>query len=451
MKLKLIFALAMLFGVSVAAFAVTDREMEQARVITAKNYLRYANNGSGYLDEIKENPATMAELKKVLKAKELENLKAFEQIPVAKDYASWDKAKMVEYWSVTVLGSPKLITEGKASKSRTVKNLNAMTVAAPAPAAPAPSAAVAQEPEAPLAKAEAAQAAAPADEAVVPAAVDSAAAEASVAKDEEITEELEDERPRKKNNATWIYVGILIFLVIVVVVLVIYASRSMKGSQSDPDDSDDLDPSALKPEREGREEVYVAPTDSVDRKEHEFMVERKNEKIRKVKAELDVVREENARLQAANTALQTRLDQAQTQIESLRIALAETEKRASAPAATAEPADAPQAPRPVRSLYLGRVNRDGLFVRADRQINPDATVYRLDTEDGYTGTFRVVSSPEVADRLLESPERWLSGGCTARDLYDTDGYTDIVTESAGTAVLESGCWKMIRKAKIKYS
>ena len=35
------------------ATAVTDKEMEEARTITAKAYLRYANDGSGYLDEVK--------------------------------------------------------------------------------------------------------------------------------------------------------------------------------------------------------------------------------------------------------------------------------------------------------------------------------------------------------------------------------------------------------------
>ncbi len=37
---------------AIPSFAVTDKEMEQARAIAAKHYLRYANNGSDYLDKL---------------------------------------------------------------------------------------------------------------------------------------------------------------------------------------------------------------------------------------------------------------------------------------------------------------------------------------------------------------------------------------------------------------
>ncbi|MDE7402106.1 MAG: hypothetical protein K2M87_01690, partial [Muribaculaceae bacterium] len=77
--------------------AVTDREMEEARAITAKAYLRYANNGSGYLDEI--TAKSMSELESKLKAKEKENLAAFKSVKVPSDYASWDKEKLVEFWA----------------------------------------------------------------------------------------------------------------------------------------------------------------------------------------------------------------------------------------------------------------------------------------------------------------------------------------------------------------
>ena len=99
--------------VTVPALAVTDNEMEQARTIAAQAYLRYANNGSGYLDEVKAT--NLADLQKELKAKEKENIKAFLAIPVPKDYAQWDKAKLAEYWSVTALNNPGLIAQGKGA------------------------------------------------------------------------------------------------------------------------------------------------------------------------------------------------------------------------------------------------------------------------------------------------------------------------------------------------
>ena len=101
--LKKIFqAVAIVVLTSVTALplgAVTDKEMEEARAITAKAYLRYANDGSGYLDEV--SAKTMSELNSKLKAKEKENIKAFNSVKVPTDYASWDKEKLVEFWAVT--------------------------------------------------------------------------------------------------------------------------------------------------------------------------------------------------------------------------------------------------------------------------------------------------------------------------------------------------------------
>lgn len=68
MKQKLIFTLLAVF-ICLSAVAVTREEMEQARTITAQAFLRYMNNGSGYLDEL--NPIRVSDLKKSLKEKEL--------------------------------------------------------------------------------------------------------------------------------------------------------------------------------------------------------------------------------------------------------------------------------------------------------------------------------------------------------------------------------------------
>ncbi len=104
--------------------------MEEARTITARAYLRYANDGSGYLDDFKAT--TMSQLESKLKAKEKENIKAFKSVKVPSDYASWDKAKLVEFWGVTFFTSPNLAEKGKVARSRVKQRINAMTVAAPA-------------------------------------------------------------------------------------------------------------------------------------------------------------------------------------------------------------------------------------------------------------------------------------------------------------------------------
>lgn len=443
MKLKILLTLSLLIGVCSASFAVTDAEMEQARAITAKNYLRWVNNGSGYLDDLKGLPKSVDELKKSLKEKEKENLKKFEAVTVAKDYASWDKKRLIAYWSETFLASPGLDPVGKGSKSRTAKHIAQMNVSAPA-----------EKPaEEPTLEETSVQAR---SEATTDSVSDAIAAEMALAKQdsaalataEEITPAEEDPdalRP-KKSNATWIYVGILILLVIVVVILVIYAARAMKGNAQRDDDSDEIGENSSENSSSSFDSApsYV-PSDSVSRKEHEFMIERKNEKIRKVKAELDVVREENARLQASISSLENRLSRAQTQIESMRLSLSESETRSAGSARQSGTAKT----NSIRSLYLGRVNKNGLFVRADRQINPEGTVYRLDTEDGYAGSFVVVNSPEVVERALGNPDHWLIEGCIIDAVVPADEATEIITESSGTAVIENGCWKVIRKAKVR--
>ena len=70
------------------SIAVSDKDMQQAKVIDAKLYLRWNNKGSGYLDEV--SASSMSELESKLKAQEKENLQAFNSVKIPSDYASWD-------------------------------------------------------------------------------------------------------------------------------------------------------------------------------------------------------------------------------------------------------------------------------------------------------------------------------------------------------------------------
>ena len=116
-----------------------------------------------------------------------------------------------------------------------------------------------------------------------------------------------------------------------------------------------------------------------------------------------------------------------------------------------EPVKPKQVERPASSvIYLGRANAKGLFVRADRKPVAGATVFRLDTRDGLVGTYYVVDNPEIVDMVISDPERYLYGGCTGMDLDDTEGVDSIVTVNSGTAVFEDGCWKVLRKSRIRY-
>ena len=115
--------------VATPLFAVTDKEMEEAKTIAAQLYLRYANDGSGYLDDVKAT--TMSQLESKLKAKEKENLEAFKSVKIPADYASWDKARLVEFWSVTFFASPNLSAKGKVGRNRVKSRISAMNIAAP--------------------------------------------------------------------------------------------------------------------------------------------------------------------------------------------------------------------------------------------------------------------------------------------------------------------------------
>lgn len=405
---------------SVAAFAVTDKEMEEAKAITAKAYLRYANNGSDYLDAL--TVKSIADLTPKLKEKEKENIKAFNSVKIPSDYAGWDKEKLVEFWSVTFFTSPALTDQGKIARTRVKNLISAMNVSAPQPAeTPKPEAAPAQDAE------------------VVPeqATAEVPTAETAIEQQEEILGDqqaiAEDaaavgvaEPVNNEQSHTWVYVLVLSILVAIVIWLVVYAANLMKRQ---PDD--DPAPHSRKGGdnegelRELREQARTA-------------IAKKNEEVVGLQQNLE-------RAEARNAELSEEVSRLRKEIEMLKSA-ATRQQPARAPRREAQPAEEPI----LKVLYLGRVNARGLFVRADRRINPGNTIFRLDTKDGLVGTFHVVDEPEVVDVALSAPTEYLGHGCTGEDLEDTTGVSRIITESAGTAIFENNCWKVLRKTRIRY-
>lgn len=454
--------------------AVTDKEMEQARVIATQTYLRYANDGSGYLDAL--HPKTMAELEKSLKAKEKENIKAFKAIPVPTGYASWDKQKLVEYWSTTAFAHAGLEKKGiQAGKSAARKKLNNMKVAAPAAAsAPAETkpeqtadpktAETAEKP-----KAAAADASQPAETGealpVTQAALDSAQAEldetkalAQAAFDEE------DPMIKKENSHTWIYVVVLCILVAVVVALVVFASNVMKKSggrpQWDPEISD---------ESKALARSLKNANDRIEELEHHNQQLKK--RVEALTAEITKLRARPAQTQTSQTPIlgipypktpaTSEAQASQKPAEESIPAQAATPKQAQPHPVATQPAQQPspapqrQQPKanpqhPVRTIYLGRANAKQVFIRADRTFNPGNSVYRLDTSDGMAGTFKVVSDPSIIELVRQHPAEMLSAACVGPDLGNTENLQSIVTDSAGTAIFEGGRWIVMRKAKIHY-
>lgn len=435
------------------ANAVTDKEMEQARTIATKAYLRYANDGSGYLDDIKVT--TMAELEKNLKPKEKENLRAFKAIPVPKDYKSWDKQKLVDYWGVKAFATPGLVEKGRIGRTRAKKNINAMTVTPPAkesakatPAAPSePVASAPSEPSKPTAGGAAPGVSADSTAAASPLAADSlsndpiARAEAAV----DAMSDVEDEPIVKKaDNHTWIYVLILCVLVAVVVALVVFASNVMKKSE----DSPRREPLRLSPEE--------ASNNNALREKFAATLNSKNEEIKALSKKIESLNGQNAALKAnlesltaEIASLRNKLNGRNAQAQDTQPAQVSAAAPVAAPKATAEPAPR-QAASSLRTIYLGRANSKGIFVRADRSLNIGNSIFRLDTSDGYAGSFRVANNPAVWENALQNPAESLGGACVIANPDEADSMTRIVNDSAGTAILEGGCWKVIRKAKVHF-
>ena len=463
---------------AIPSFAVTDKEMEQARAMAAKHYLRYANNGSDYLDKL--NPSSVGELTKSLKAKEKENIKRFNAVAVPKDYASWDKKKLVDYWSNTFFKSAGLKEDGKKCLGILAKNLNKITVGAPAPAEPkatepkvsepvkpetetsaTPAAASAQENPAPVAaeSAEAAPVAAPDSETAVAQAVAQAEADAGLA----------EEQPKKSSNTGW-YVGILVVLVGVVIWLVMYASKSMKETGTTLADHKAGEKEIRDAKRAAKEELTKM------REQYASSLTSKNEEIKQLKSQVEALEGELDAAKRQSDALRRELDSTKRELVNGRQGRSE-QPVPQKPAQEHRPAQEQrlvqeqrkaQDQRPVVSnaqkpqvsparpgglppvVFLGYVNQKGLFTKASRSLNMESSVYRMDIPDGHHGLYRVVNDPEILDRLLDNTSQWLEGGCVIENPEDADIAAEIVTLQPGEALFADNTCRVTKKARIKF-
>ncbi|MDE6785534.1 MAG: hypothetical protein K2J46_00635 [Muribaculaceae bacterium] len=467
-----IFMIAVAVVTAIPSFAVTDKEMEQARAIAAKHYLRYANNGSDYLDKL--NPSSVGELSKSLKAKEQENIKSFNAVSVPKDYASWDKKKLVEYWSSTFFKAPGLKDDGKRCLTILAKNLNKINVGAPAPE---PKPAEANTPEqkpatevaeaAPAAPAPAANTAtnptseqAPSNEADTEAEVAQAVAQA------EADSGVIDEQPRKSSNTGW-YIGILVVLVGVVIWLVVYASKSMKVSGA-----------SLADYKAGEKEIREAKKAAKEeqnkmREQYANSLVAKNDEIKQLKAHTEALERELDSAKHESESLRRELDAAKRELATLRQSHSEQPKHAERQAEPSRAAQAAQQPTqrptvqatqtaqkpnvsPARPnalppvVFLGYVNAKGLFVKASRSLNIESSVYRMDIPDGHHGLFRVVNDPDILDRLIDNVAQWLEGGCVIENPEDADIATEIITLQPGEAIFADNTCRVAKKARIKF-
>ncbi len=475
-----IFMIAVAVVTAIPSFAVTEKEMEQARAIAAKHYLRYANNGSDYLDKL--NPSSVSELSKSLKAKEQENIKSFNAVAVPKDYASWDKKKLVEYWSSTFFRSPGLKEDGKKCLSVLARNLNKINVSAPSSEKPAEQPTAAEQKPAETTKTAdesktasqptATPAATPSGDAAETSAINGANNEADDAVAQAVAQAeadagIDDDKPRKSSNTGW-YIGILIVLVGVVIWLVMYASKSMKESGSSIADNKAGEKEIREAKRAAKEEQNKM------REQYASSLSAKNDEIKQLKAKCEALEGELDTAKRETDAARRALDNAKRELSSLRQNQASQQKHneptsghqehlaqpvASKPSQPREqkPAQSPAKPQTAARpgglppvVFLGYVNHKGLFVKASRSLNVESSVYRMDIPDGQHGHFRVVYDTDILERLLDNPAQWLEGGCIIENPEDADIAAEIVTLQPGEALFADNTCRVTKKARIKY-
>lgn len=419
--IKLIAILTVIFLPAIA-FAVTDKEMEEARTIAAKAYLRYANDGSGYLDDL--NPKTMKELEAALKTKEKENIKAFKSIPVPQDYKSWNKDKLVEYWAVTAFQNKGLLEKGRGGRIRARSLINKMTVSSPQKETPAPT----QAAPVPVdTKEESKTSVETPDTASNPLNILEADEQAVL----EQMEEEEDLNVGRARNYTWVYIMVLVILVAIVIALVVYASNVMK--------------------KNGKQLENPAPRTTPSRSSHKPQVDQNYEALLADKnVEIAMLRKKLEAATRHNSELRIKIENLTSELKTLQtpVVVAASEE---SPKEEEKEAQVPTQPKTrLRTIYLGRANSRGIFIRADRTINPGHSIFVLETSDGFTGSYHVIDSPAVWSLALSNPQEYLETVCMGRDLGNAANATQIVTESPGTAVFEGGCWRVIRKTRIRY-
>lgn len=411
-----LFALIAILSFPNIVLAVTQKEMEQARTIAAKAYIRYANDGSGYLDAL--NPTTMAELEASLKPKEQENIKAFKAIPVPSDYKDWDKEKLLEYWAVTAFQDKGLLEKGRGGRLRARNLINKITIAPPQPESPA----VAQTPV----KTDSMD-----NQGLQPITPGGQLNELQA--DEETLDEEEGLNVNKAYNYTWVYIVALAILVAIVVALVVYAAKVM-----------------TKPGYNGENSHRNSEEDEEAIEHYESMMNDKDNEISMLKKKLENATKQNVDLKAKIEVLSAELTALKAMTPSRSATYSETSKKENPVETSTTSAMSSGQRSGLRSIFLGRANMRGIFIRADRTLNVGHSVFVLETSDGFSGSFKVADSPAAWSLALSNPKEYLETACTGHNLDNTGSASRIVTESSGTAIFEGGCWKVIRKARIRY-
>lgn len=103
-----------------------------------------------------------------------------------------------------------------------------------------------------------------------------------------------------------------------------------------------------------------------------------------------------------------------------------------------------------KRLYLTKPDANDYFIRTTEVVEIGNSIFELSTNDGVTGTFKVIDNPEVHQFALMMPTENLVRACTGKGIQISNGKTRIVTDREGTARFENGRWHVAVKAIIHY-
>lgn len=454
------------------ASAVSPENMDRGRAIAAQVYVRYADDKADYLDGKK--PQTVAEIQNLIQQhgsdKDQTLLSQFlnVSIPSESEYSSWDKDRFVQYWSSDFFNNAGGQLDGanfQIRASRIKNRLNTMDVAAPSAAA---------QPEAPEQP--------ESDELYTPNQQNTTVSDTT-----KVVEDVTTQEEKKGGSNTWLYVVLLIVLIAFVIWLVAYALRNTKSDKEEQQPRRPQQPRT--PDREAASRAYQeprayaeprqtpqtpvygpraeAPRADREAEEQRRLLDdartreaRERDRADKLAERVGALEYEIARLKEATLRQQP----AQGRRESVSpfeevVPAAAPGTRAAADASSYSLPDETSAPIPPRGdaarpesskrvIYLGRANRDKVFVRADKQFTPGKSIYRLVTTNNITGSFIVDTDPSVAQGIAADPAIALYGACEIATTRGAAGFTRVVTDNAGTAIFEDGRWKVMRPAAV---
>ena len=103
-----------------------------------------------------------------------------------------------------------------------------------------------------------------------------------------------------------------------------------------------------------------------------------------------------------------------------------------------------------KRLFLTKPDANDYFIRTTEVVEIGNSIFELSTNDGVTGTFKVIDNPEVHQFALMMPTENLVRACTGKGIQISNGKTRIVTDREGTARLENCRWHVAVKAIIHY-